>query len=116
MTDPASPLLNRRRAGVLLHATSLPDSTHGALGHAARGFIDWLSAAGFSVWQMLPLGPVGSDRSPYYARSNHAGDAGLVDLEPLAVAGLIDSPGLRRCLPRCAARRRRPAAARARRR
>ena len=91
MTDPASPLFNRRRAGVLLHATSLPNSTHGALGRAAFDFVDWLGAAGFSVWQLLPLGPVGSDRSPYYARSNHAGDAALVDLEPLAAAGLIDS-------------------------
>ncbi len=83
-------VLDRRRAGVLLHPTSLPDSRHGALGQAARSFVDWLAVGGFSVWQFLPLGPVGDDRSPYFARSNHAGDPGLVDLPTLAAAGLID--------------------------
>jgi 4-alpha-glucanotransferase len=94
MSAPASRVLDRRRAGVLLHATSLPDARHGALGQAARSFVDWLVAAGFSVWQLLPLGPVGSDRSPYYARSNHAGDPGLVDLAALVHAGLIEGEEL----------------------
>ena len=57
-------VLDRRRAGVLLHPTSLPDASFGALGQAARSFIDWLVVGGFSVWQMLPLGPVGAVRSP----------------------------------------------------
>ena len=89
MTHPL-PVFDRRRAGVLLHPTSLPDAAHGALGQAARSFIDWLVMGGFSVWQVLPLGPVGADRSPYFARSNHAGDPGLVDLATLAHAGLLD--------------------------
>lgn len=87
-------VFDRRRAGVLLHPTSLPDSTHGALGQAARSFVDWLVAGGFSVWQFLPLGPVGDDRSPYFARSNHAGDPGLIDLATLASTGLIDAASL----------------------
>jgi 4-alpha-glucanotransferase len=90
VTDPHSKVLDRRRAGVLLHATSLPDAEHGALGRAAQSFVDWLAVAGFSVWQLLPLGPVGADRSPYYGRSNHAGDPGLVDVDALAGAGLIE--------------------------
>ena len=94
MSAPGLKVLDRRRAGVLLHATSLPDSTHGALGAAARRFVDWLAAAGFGVWQFLPLGPVGPDRSPYFARSNHAGDPGLVDLETLAADGLIGAEAL----------------------
>jgi 4-alpha-glucanotransferase len=89
-------VLDRRRAGVLLHATSLPDAAHGALGQAARSFVDWLAAGGFSVWQFLPLGPVGPDRSPYFARSNHAGDPGLVDLATLAAAGLVPGAELGR--------------------
>jgi 4-alpha-glucanotransferase len=89
-------VLDRRRAGVLLHATSLPDATHGALGQAARSFVDWLVAGGFSVWQFLPLGPVGPDLSPYFARSNHAGDPGLVDLAALGAAGLLDARDLGR--------------------
>jgi len=72
------PVLQRRRSGVLLHPTSLA-APQGALGSAARAFIDWLAAAGFSVWQVLPLGPVGADRSPYWVRSDQAGNPQLID-------------------------------------
>ncbi|MFO1399601.1 MAG: 4-alpha-glucanotransferase [Steroidobacteraceae bacterium] len=70
--------LERRRAGVLLHPTALAGE-HGALGAAARATIDWLAAAGYSVWQVLPLGPTGADGSPYWARSDHAGNPALID-------------------------------------
>ena len=84
-------LCARRRAGVLLHPTSLPGAVrHGALGAAARRFIDAIAAAGFTVWQMLPVGPVTTDLSPYFARSNHAGNARLIDLEALCQAGWIE--------------------------
>ena len=77
-------LLEHRRAGALLHPTSLIDSpARGALGAAARAFIDWLAPAGFSVWQMLPVGPPGKDGSPYWARSDFAGNAGLIDRSEL---------------------------------
>jgi 4-alpha-glucanotransferase len=76
-------LLQRRRSGVLLHPTSLiagdGAAARGALGSAARGFIDWLSRAGFSIWQVLPLGPTGSSGSPYWARSDLAGNTSLID-------------------------------------
>jgi 4-alpha-glucanotransferase len=94
MTNVKSKVFDRRRAGVLVHPTSLPDADHGALGQAARSFVDWLQVGGFTVWQFLPLGPVGADRSPYFARSNHAGDPGLVDLTTLAAQGLVDSDQL----------------------
>jgi 4-alpha-glucanotransferase len=75
--------LERRRSGVLLHPTALAagaaDHAGGALGTAARAFIDWLAAAGYSVWQVLPLGPTGVDASPYWARSDHAGNPRLID-------------------------------------
>ncbi len=87
---------DRRRAGVLLHATSLPGAAGaGALGDSARHFVDWLAVGGFTVWQVLPLGPVGADRSPYYARSNHAGNARLVDLAALAELGLVEAARVR---------------------
>ncbi len=87
----AADLFERRRAGVLLHPTSLPGAARrGALGASARRFADTLTDAGFSVWQMLPVGPVTADPSPYFARSNHAGDARLIDLETLANAGWIE--------------------------
>jgi 4-alpha-glucanotransferase len=94
MSVPASRVLDRRRAGVLLHATSLPDASHGALGQAARSFVDWLVAGGFSVWQLLPLGPVAAGGSPYFGCSNHAGDPALVDRTALVQAGLIGSDEL----------------------
>ncbi|HKC17842.1 MAG TPA: 4-alpha-glucanotransferase, partial [Steroidobacteraceae bacterium] len=78
----ALPVLDRRRCGVLLHPTALigEHAGHGALGRAARAFIDWLAAAGVSVWQVLPLGPVGLDLSPYWVRSDQAGNPTLIDL------------------------------------
>ena len=73
MTTP----LDRRRAGVLLHPTSLPGG--GTLGEDARRFVDFLAAAGFSLWQTLPLGPVDQTLSPYQAKSAHAGNPSLID-------------------------------------
>ena len=77
----ALPVLDRRRSGVLLHPTALggAQAERGALGSAARTFIDWLSAAGVGVWQVLPLGPVGPDASPYWVRSDQAGNPALID-------------------------------------
>jgi 4-alpha-glucanotransferase len=86
---------HKRRAGVLLHLTSLPEAEHrGALGENARRFVDLLAGSGFSVWQMLPVGPADEDRSPYFSRSVHAGDPALIDLGDLVQAGLVshDTP------------------------
>ncbi len=77
MNSSSNPVLARRRAGVLLHAGSL----HAALGRGGRAFIDWLASAGFTVWQILPLGPTGADGSPYWVRSDSAGNAALLDAE-----------------------------------
>ena len=68
-------ILDRRRAGVLLHLGSL----EAALGRGGRGFIDWLADAGFTVWQLLPLGPTGPDGSPYWVRSDFAGNPLFLD-------------------------------------
>jgi 4-alpha-glucanotransferase len=72
-------VLDRRRAGVLLHPTSLITAGRGALGAAAREVIDWLARAGFAVWQILPLGPPGGGGSPYWARSDFAGNLAMLD-------------------------------------
>ena len=84
-----TPVLDRRRLGVLLHPSSLPgDGPKGTMGAHARRFVDVLVTAGVSVWQVLPLGPPGGG-SPYNSPSAHAGDAGLIDLEDLALCGWI---------------------------
>lgn len=68
----------RRRAGVLLHPTSLPGP---ALGADAYRFIDTLASMHVSIWQMLPLGPTHADRSPYACLSVFAGEPALLDWE-----------------------------------
>ena len=69
------PVFDRRRAGVLLPMSAID----AALGRGGRAFIDWLAEAGFSVWQILPVGPVGADRSPYWVRSDFAGNPAFLD-------------------------------------
>ncbi|WP_297363190.1 4-alpha-glucanotransferase [Acidiferrobacter sp.] len=84
-----TPVLDRRRLGVLLHPSSLPGGgLKGTMGAHARRFVDVLAAAGASVWQVLPLGPPG-DGSPYNSRSAHAGDVTLIDLEDLVERGWV---------------------------
>ncbi|HEY3515459.1 MAG TPA: 4-alpha-glucanotransferase [Gammaproteobacteria bacterium] len=80
-------LLAERRAGVLLHPTSLPGPyARGTFGADARRFVDWLAAGGFSVWQTLPLGVTDAHGSPYALRSAHAGDPRFIDAADLGEA------------------------------
>src|SRR5690606_13884601 len=82
--EPMSDVLARRRAGVLLHPTSLPGpGPRGTLGNDALRFVDWLIDGGFSVWQTLPLGPPDVHGSPYTLRSAFAGDTRLLDARRL---------------------------------
>lgn len=72
-----------RAAGVLLHPTSLPGPNGiGDLGPDALRFLDFLANAGFSIWQMLPLGPTGYGDSPYQCFSAFAGNPLLIHLGP----------------------------------
>lgn len=82
-----------RSSGVILHPTSLP-GPHGIgdLGPAARRFVDWLAAAGQSLWQVLPLGPTSYGDSPYQTLSALAGNPLVVDLDALVAAGWLE-PG-----------------------
>ena len=81
------PFLDRRRAGLLLHPTSLPS---GDLGADAYRFVDFLAASGFSVWQFLPIGPThGEFGSPYQCLSVHAGNPLLISAQPLIDEGWL---------------------------
>lgn len=83
--------LGRRTSGVLLHVTSLPGPFGiGDLGPAAFRFVDFLSAAGQSIWQVLPLGPVGFGNSPYASPSTFAGNPLLISPEALVSDRLLD--------------------------
>jgi len=69
----------QRKAGILLHPTSLPgEGSSGEFGEEAIRFIDFLAAAQQRIWQVLPLGPVHEDRSPYQSLSAFAGNCELI--------------------------------------
>ena len=83
-----------RAAGVQLHVTSLPG---GRLGEPARDFVRWLSAAGQTVWQVLPLTVPDAHGSPYASPSAFAAWPGLLedpDADAAAVVRSEVAPGL----------------------
>ncbi|MCX7069129.1 MAG: 4-alpha-glucanotransferase [Methylococcales bacterium] len=83
-------LLNKRRAGVLLHITSLPGTgQQGDLGQDAYNFVNFLGTAGITVWQTLPLGATHSDGSPYQCLSAHAGNPQLINIDNLVNLGWL---------------------------
>ena len=64
-----------RRAGILLHVTSLPS---GRLDDDALRWLDFVANAGLKVWQMLPLVLPDSHGSPYQSASAFASDPRLM--------------------------------------
>lgn len=85
-------MISERSSGILLHPTSLPSCGGiGDLGPAAYGFVDWLATAKQTLWQILPLQPVGCGNSPYSCTSAFAGNVLLVSLERLAQQGFLSS-------------------------
>uniref|UniRef100_A0A803LMU8 4-alpha-glucanotransferase n=1 Tax=Chenopodium quinoa TaxID=63459 RepID=A0A803LMU8_CHEQI len=96
---PESSPSDRRRAGILLHPTSLP-GPHGIgdLGDEAFRFIDWLHSAGCSLWQVLPLVPPGrkanEEGSPYSGQDANCGNTLLISLEELVKDGSLYSEEL----------------------
>jgi 4-alpha-glucanotransferase len=95
LDDPNSPF-GRRRAGLLLHLTSLP-SRHGVgdLGASAHAFCEFLAKTGQGLWQMLPTQPIGPGNSPYSASSAFANEPLLIDLVDLADRGWLSSADLK---------------------
>ncbi len=82
----------KRQAGIILHPTSLPSEYGiGDLGDSAYDFIDWLNKAGQSVWQVLPLNPVGYGASPYQSPSSFAGNTMMISPKQLVNAGLLSA-------------------------
>lgn len=85
------PSFRQRRAGILLHPTSLPGPFKGGdIGHGAYRFIEFLNRSGCSVWQMLPLGPTHVDGSPYQCLSVQAGNPLLISLDWLVDRGWLN--------------------------
>jgi len=64
----------QRRAGILLHPTSLPSRTL----EDAEAWLDFMSESGLGMWQMLPLGVPQEDHSPYQCLSAFATNPALL--------------------------------------
>lgn len=84
-----------RNAGVLLHLTSLPSQCGivGDFGSSAEPFLYYLKEAGFSYWQVLPIGPCTYSGSqpgcPYLSTSVFALNPLLVCPSGLISLGLV---------------------------
>lgn len=74
--------LATRRAGTLLHVTSLPS---GRLDDDALRWLDFMADAGLSVWQVLPLVIPDGHGSPYQSESAFAMDPRLLPQDPAAI-------------------------------
>jgi 4-alpha-glucanotransferase len=95
METPLFNWLDNRAAGLLLHPTSLP-GRHGigTLGGEMPRFIDFLKAAGFKYWQILPPGPTGYGDCPYSSFSAMAGNPYMIDFDCLVELGLLQDDEL----------------------
>ena len=97
-TEMLPPRRAQRRAGVIMHPTSLPGHYGiGDLGKEAFAFIDWLADAKMQIWQILPLVPPGRPIpgfredywSPYSGRDAHCGNTLIISLDELVADGLL---------------------------
>ncbi|MBO5879030.1 MAG: 4-alpha-glucanotransferase [Clostridia bacterium] len=79
-----------RKSGVLMHVSSLfGDYSIGSFGNEALEFIDYISAAGFHAWQILPLCVTDEFNSPYKSPSSFSMNPYFLDLPTLYKKGLI---------------------------
>jgi 4-alpha-glucanotransferase len=79
-----------RSSGIILHPSSLPGPDGiGDFGPEAYHFVDYISSAGFGLWQVLPLGPTGYGDSPYQCFSAFAGNPYLISPVLLMDEGLL---------------------------
>lgn len=108
-TEAPVSFFSQRKAGVLLHPTSLPCGERhfgesagqgfGTLGEAAYRFIDFMAEAGLQVWQMLPTGPTQDDLSPYQSPSAHAGNPDLISINWLIDNGWVEASAISASTP-----------------
>jgi 4-alpha-glucanotransferase len=88
-------MVRARQAGIICHPTSFP-GPHGIgdFGEPAFRFVEWLERGRQSLWQVLPLGPIGLGNSPYASPSAFAGNELLISLPWLVGDGLLDGAAL----------------------
>lgn len=79
-----------KETGILMPVSSLPSETGiGELGKEALRWLELLEESSVTIWQILPLNPVGYGNSPYQPYSSCAGDEIYISLEDLWGRGLL---------------------------
>lgn len=79
-----------KKTGILMPVASLPGRFGcGTFGTEAYRFVDLAKEAGFSIWQILPLNPLGYGNSPYQPFSSYAMDDLYISLDCLYEKGLL---------------------------
>ena len=79
-----------KQAGILMPVASLPTEFGvGDFGKTSYQFVDFIAQAGFDIWQILPLNPLGFGNSPYQPYSSYAGDEIYISLDKLVDDGLL---------------------------
>lgn len=92
-----------RKAGILLHPTSLPARHgNGDFGPEAFRFIDFLKDAGQSLWQVLPLTPPMLGDSPYLSNSAFAMNERFISMDVLQEWGWLRDEAYRDFLDKLA--------------
>ena len=80
-----------RTSGILLHISSLPsDYGIGTFGREAYRFVDFLSKAGQTYWQILPIGITSFGDSPDQSFSSFAGNPYFIDPDRLMYDGYLE--------------------------
>ena len=80
----------KRSSGILLPVSSLHSPFGiGNIGNSSKEFIDFLSSAKQTFWQICPLGHTDQLNSPYICYSAFAGNPYLIDLNGLVELKLI---------------------------
>lgn len=75
-----------------MHISSLPGDTGiGTMGAEARSFVDFLSGAHQTYWQILPLSQTSYGDSPYQSFSTFAGNPYFIDFDELKKEGLLEN-------------------------
>ena len=88
----------KRQAGFLCPIFSVPGNQGiGDFGQKTLWMIDYISEAGYSFWQILPLQETGSTHSPYQALSSFAGDPIYINLDRLSEMGLLTQSSIVNC-------------------
>lgn len=80
-----------RSSGILMHISSLPAPYGiGTLGEEAYYFVDFLSRAKQTYWQILPINQTSYGDSPYQSFSGFAGNPYFIDLTILCKKGYLE--------------------------